>query len=435
MDLRGLLIEAVANNPLLDVNEESEVFTNGERAIGLAEGQNDSVTANVNVSSTISVHRLTRLSTPSLKDARDYAASQPDNIDYRIDLRLSLLKEFRTAQSQAIAEAVIDMLDERGYFVGNPSAIAMKCHCSVESVNATLDHIQLYFHNGIGARNAIEAVCLQLPETWRTLASDVLTNNLRDMKAGHYYKIAKEHGISEKRLFDLLAELKSIELVLPSLDENNATAYVYPDIIARVTHGCLEVTIPGREPPPLRMSNYLKLLNNRSISDEDRFFISKKAREAQDFLSALDARTTLLENFAHLLIQKECDFLTTETARPRPLRMDDVAEQLGVSTSTVSRLCKNKFIQTGRGLLPFGYFFKKSFVVVETPSGQQALQSDKISQLVESMIANEDPTKPLSDQQIAENISKTAGIVLARRTVAKYRSNAGIPNSTARRKQ
>lgn len=428
-DLRTILVDAVEANPLLELDESGIQLFSEEEAVGLVEGAVPIASEHDGFG-----RRTSHSASPTLDNLRDFAAVQVDSADYRIELRLLADQFLPSKKNRDIADAIIDMIDERGYFEGNLSAIAIKCNCTVDEVQTVLKLIQEHLRDGIGARDAIEAVCLQLDDPDdRALAWAMLSNSLDDLRMGRFAKIAKSYGTTKQRIVNLLSMLMELKAPSPSIERPDNTVYIHPDVIARTVDGQLIAQVTEAEAPLVHVSSYAKLLKGHSLTNEERTYIESHVRDASDFITALEARWTLMESFAQTLVSHERAFLTTANEAPTPLSMQSIADELGVSISTVSRLCKNKHILTDRGIFPFGYFFMKSFVSVKTSTGQQTMQSDSIAQLITSLIEVEDPASPLSDQQIADAINSEKGICLARRTVAKYRMSAGIPNSSFRR--
>ena len=174
---------------------------------------------------------------------------------------------------------------------------------------------------------------------------------------------------------------------------------------------------------------YLKLLETPELSPEDRTYLREKLQQARELMRALDLRQSTIMRIAEVIIRTQRDFLDRGVEHLKPLTMKQAGEMLDLHETTVSRAVAGKFVETPQGTFPFKYFFTAGF----TGEDGRELSNRAVMEKIRELIDQENPAKPLSDEQLAQQL-KAEGLAVARRTVAKYREQLNIPSSSLRRK-
>jgi len=352
--------------------------------------------------------------------------------DYLLD-QLSMLdvpEDVRRA-----AQAVIGSLDNDGLFVGKCSEIAALTGVTKEAAEQGLRVVQQLDPPGVGARNLTEALAIQMEYLGieEPLLVKVIENHLDDIAANHYRKVARALKVDE-------AEVRRVVEILRSLNPRPAGAfspgpspgYIVPDVAVR-RFSDEWVIIPNNEAiPTLKVSpRYRAMLRTGSQADDDtRRYLKDKIRSAESFIRNVDRRKDTVTRITQIILEVQDEFFEDGKGLLRPLRLEDVAVELGVHLSTVSRGVTGKYMATPYGLFELKHFFSGGY---RTTTGMD-VAATSIKQRLRELVREEDPTKPLSDQRLAELLSEE-GVTVARRTVAKYREELHIEPSWARRRR
>ena len=352
--------------------------------------------------------------------------------DYLLD-QLSMLdvpEDVRRA-----AQAVIGSLDNDGLFVGKCSEIAALTGVTKEAAEEGLRVVQQLDPPGVGARNLTEALAIQMEYLGieEPLLVKVIENHLDDIAANHYRKVARALKVDE-------AEVRRVVEILRSLNPRPAGAfspgpspgYIVPDVAVR-RFSDEWVIIPNNEAiPTLKVSpRYRAMLRTGSQADDDtRRYLKDKIRSAESFIRNVDRRKDTVTRITQIILEVQDEFFEDGKGLLRPLRLEDVAVELGVHLSTVSRGVTGKYMATPYGLFELKHFFSGGY---RTTTGMD-VAATSIKQRLRELVREEDPTKPLSDQRLAELLSEE-GVTVARRTVAKYREELHIEPSWARRRR
>ena len=200
--------------------------------------------------------------------------------------------------------------------------------------------------------------------------------------------------------------------------------YLYPDITIVKFKDYFEILLDGDSHFTANINSYYVEMMNQENTDEVNNYLNEKYRQAKWILQCISSRRGTLLNITKALTQRQQDFFEKGPGYLRPLKLSDVAEELGIHESTVSRGIRDKYIQCSWGIYPMSYFFSRGILSEETP--------DKIKSCIRKWIKNEDKQKPFSDQKIAD-LFKQQGIPISRRTVAKYRTQMGIRDAAGRK--
>jgi RNA polymerase sigma-54 factor len=285
---------------------------------------------------------------------------------------------------------------------------------------------------GVGARNLKECLLLQLTpgmpfyEELRVL----INQHLEDLENNRLPQISKKIGLSIEKIQEVWHELRKLK-PKPGADFNESTVpSVTPDVfVERNEQGKYEVRLEDGQLPSLYISPYYrKLLRDEGTNAETREYIKRKINSAQWLIESIEQRRSTLTRVSQAIVDHQTKFLDDGPEYIEPLKMQQIADKVGVHVTTVSRAVDDKWIQTPRGIFPL----KRFFVGGTTSADGEEVAWDRVRIKLQEIIDSEDKTKPLSDDAIVEELGKE-GITVARRTVTKYRKAMNIPSSRGRR--
>ena len=351
-----------------------------------------------------------------------FASKEVDLADHLLwQLRLSDTDE----EIKEIGEIVIGNVDENGYLRVTDEEIAQTADVGMEKVRAAVDLVQGFDPQGIAARSLQECLLLQLRalKLQGSLVEQIVRNNMTDVEKKRYPQIARQYAVS---LDTVMSAIKVIEGLEPKPGRNFANltpTYVVPDVTVVKTEDGYQIILNDEGLPRLRLNSFYKklFLSKNTLSKEEKQFIEEKLRSAVWLLKSLDQRNRTIYRVTESILSFQKDFFDTGVALLKPLNLRDVATSLGMHESTISRVTSNKFLSCSHGLLSFRFFFSSAL-----QSGSGSVSSTSVKDLIKNIVLEENNKKPLSDQRIVE-LLKTKKIVIARRTVAKYREELKIP--------
>ncbi len=285
---------------------------------------------------------------------------------------------------------------------------------------------------GVGARTLKECLLLQLQPgvPFYDELRKLIENHLEDLENNRLPQISKKTGMSIEKIQQVWHELRKLK-PKPGADFNETTApSVTPDVfVERNDEGQYQVRLEDGQLPSLYISPYYrKLLRDEKTTAETREYIKRKVNSAQWLIESIEQRRSTLTRVSQAIVDHQTKFLDDGPDHIEPLKMQQIADKVGVHVTTVSRAVDDKWIQTPRGIFPL----KRFFVGGTTAADGEEVAWDRVRIKLQEIIDNEDKTKPLSDDAIVEELGR-AGITVARRTVTKYRKAMNIPSSRGRR--
>jgi len=354
----------------------------------------------------------------------------------REHLLWQLEMEHFTPRQAVIGEAIIDSVNDDGYLSEDLEEISAGLDAepgfSLTEVEETLDKVQRLDPVGVGARSIGECLVLQLkqldPATpGVSLAIDIANVHLDLVANRNYGELRRSLRTSEEDLHDALALVKSCN-PKPGLAVSPAAAeYVIPDVFVRKIDDRWQVEISPTGVPRLSVNQqYARLLRGSG----DHAVLRSQLQEARWLIRSLEIRNETLMKVATCIVSRQTEFLEHGDESMKPMVLRDVAEEIGMHESTISRVTTNKYMHTPRGVFEFKYFFSSH---LSSADGEDQ-SSTSVRAKIRKLIGAENPAKPLSDSKIA-NILADEGISVARRTVAKYREAMNIASSSERRKR
>ncbi|MDR0422074.1 MAG: RNA polymerase factor sigma-54 [Proteiniphilum sp.] len=356
------------------------------------------------------------------------------------------------ARRQQIAEYIIGNLDENGYLLRDLHSISddLLLQQQIEVLPLQMEDVLYEIQDlepaGVGARSLKECLLLQLergePSPAATLAQEILTVCFDEFTRKHYDKIIRQMNISQDELREAVREITSLNPKPGNaLGDSLLTAMnsITPDFIAESANGEVTIQLNSSNVPSLQVNRtFSEMLkgyseNRESMSNEDKqaiLFMKQKVDAAKWFIDAVKQRQNTLRRTMEAIAGIQYDFFLTEDETAlKPMILKDVAEKTGFDISTVSRVSNSKYVQTNSGVYPLKYFFSEA---MQTSSGED-ISSREVKLILRESIENENPLKPLTDDQLT-GILNARGYVIARRTVAKYREQLNIPVARLRKK-
>jgi RNA polymerase sigma-54 factor len=339
-----------------------------------------------------------------------------------------------TGVDAAIAAVLIDAVDEGGYLRTDVAEVAERLGCAEDRVAAVLDRLQGFEPTGVFARGVAECLALQLKERDRyDPAMAALLDNLDLVAKRDMAGLRRLCGVDDEDLKDMLAELRALTPRPGAAFGGEPVSPVSPDVIVRESLGGLwHVELNSDVLPRVLVDQrYHARVSGGARSDADKTFVADCLASANWLVRSLDQRAKTILKVASEIVRQQDGFLAYGVEHLRPLNLKTVAEAIGMHESTVSRVTSNKYMATPRGVFEMKFFFTAA---IASSDGGAAHSAESVRHKIRQMIdAEQGADGVLSDDRIVE-ILKTAGIDIARRTVAKYREAMRIPSSVDRRR-
>lgn len=342
-----------------------------------------------------------------------------------------------------IAYCIIDSLDDNGFLDVEISEITLSVQHLLESMDydeeieddevlVVLKLIQRLDPIGIGSRNLAECLMVQLEslpvQTAYRNEAILLLKHYELLISNELAKLLKQTGLNTDQLKSAVSLLKTLK-AHPGLEfEDKDSDYQIPDVVVMKRNDHWQVQLNPDVMPKLRVNSFYANMIRRADQSDENQYLRNQMLEAKNFIKSVDERHKTLLKVASCIVEHQKAFLEIGAEGMKPLVLRDIAEEVELHESTVSRVTTNKYMLTPRGLFELKYFFSSH---VGTTSGGEA-SSTAIRAKIKKMIAEENVRKPLSDNAIA-NMLKEEGIDVARRTVAKYRESLHIPSSSERK--
>jgi RNA polymerase sigma-54 factor len=367
---------------------------------------------------------------PPIENTLSTAGSLSDHLLWQLSLQTDdeRLKE--------IGAAIIGNLDDDGYLVASVEEIAAMGEWPVADVERALQHVQTFDPIGVAARDLQECLWLQIRHLGLegTPTEKIVTEHLRLLQNHQVPEIARKLGISLDDLKEHVEIIRNLDPKPGSRFNPSQSQYVIPDVYVVKVEDQYVAALNEEGLPQLRISPvYRRLLDKTGAgggeqNDETRAYVKDKFRSALWLIKSVDQRQKTIHKVATSIINFQREFLDHGIEYLRPLVLRDVANDIGMHESTVSRVVNNKYMHTPQGVFELKYFFHSGI----SSSFGESVSSVTIKQRIRKIIENEDPRKPLSDSKIVSILQKE-GLMLARRTIAKYREELKIPTSNQRK--
>ncbi len=358
-----------------------------------------------------------------------------DSITEQQSLQQHLLEQLNFAtlspEQRKVTELLIGNISDDGYLLTPVEEISVSSGVPLDQLQTALELVQSFHPVGVGARNLQECLLLQLKRMGRadSVEARVVTDHLEDLGRKRYPEISRTTGLSVQEVQELANFIATLEPKPGRMFSTEQHQYVSADVVVQRVNGEYVVILNNEQIPHLRISNtYKELMADPKKFAEAKDYIRDKVRAGKFLIKSIHQRQQTIGNIAKVIVERQREFLDKGISHLKPLTMAQVAEVVGVHETTVSRAVANKYMQTPQGLFEMKFFFTPGFT---TDSGA-AMSNTSVKDEIDKLIEREDPSKPLSDQEIVA-ILKEKGIPIARRTVAKYRSELNILPSNLRK--
>lgn len=348
-----------------------------------------------------------------------------------------------------IAKFLIGSIDDSGYIrrpmldLMDDLAFTQNIYTDIKTIENVLNIVQQLDPPGVGARDLQECLLIQLQRKVQTpnteLAAAMIENAFEQFTKKHYQKLLKKFSITEIQLKDAIIEIERLNPKPGSSFSNNLRSieHVIPDFTIKIIDGELELSLNGRNAPELHVSkSYNEMLLGYKVSKEKSkaqkeavLFIKQKLDAAKWFIDAIRQRQqTLLLTMSAIMHYQKDYFLSGDEEQLRPMILKDIADEVDMDVSTISRVANSKYVDTPYGTKLIKEFFSESM----TNDQGEEVSTREIKSILKTVISEEDKKKPLTDEKLAK-ILKEKGYPIARRTVAKYREQLDLPVARLRK--
>ncbi len=345
-----------------------------------------------------------------------------------------------TLHERHIATALIDSIDEGGYLTTELSEIQQGLPpngdepTELDEIEAVLHRIQHFDPIGIGARNLSECLLIQLqlyPEDTPHLeqARALAEHHLEHLAKHELPLIKRNLKVDDDTLADIVTMIQLLNPRPGSQIETTRTEYIIPDIYVSKSEGEWQLQLNSEFAPKLTIAEHYAQLITRGKNTEENNYLKTNLQEARFFLKSLESRNDTLLKVSAAIIQRQSKFLEEGEEAMQPLVLHEIADEVDMHESTISRVTTRKYLHTPRGIFELKYFFS-SHVGTDDGAGCSATA---IRSMIKTLIEAENVKKPLSDNKITDML-QAQGIQVARRTVAKYREALNIPSSSERKR-
>ncbi len=374
---------------------------------------------------------------PSRHSAEDEEKRQFmfDSLVAGTSLQESLMEQVRMSElnedQRKVAEIVIGSIDDYGYLKTSVEELSFSTNVPAEQITQVLKVIQTFHPAGVGARDLRECLMLQLQRQGKekTIEYQIINEHMEALGKRRLPEIARGLGYTVAEIQEAVARIGLLEprpgrAFLPDNDQ-----FILPEVFVNKSGDDFTVSTNNEQVPHLRISNtYKDLMAQADSSPEVREYIREKIRAGKFLIKSLHQRQQTILNIAKEIVKRQREFMEKGVAFLKPLTMVQVAEVVGVHETTVSRAVSGKYMQTPQGIFEMKYFFTSG---IQTANGE-GMSNTSVKDMIAEIFKKEEPAKPLSDQEVVKMLGDK-GIVIARRTVAKYRSELNILPSNLRK--
>lgn len=362
-------------------------------------------------------------------DFENMIRSTSNLYDYLIDE----LKYFKlTFEEKRICKYIIDSLDEDGYLRINDKEIYDALRVDASLFRRCLNIVQQLDPPGIGARNISECLILQLERRGisNNIVENIIMNDLELIGRNKLKDIAKKYKISIEKCKEAIEIIRHLDPKPGRACSNDKCVYVQPDVIVDRIDGKYIVHTNEKDVYNIKINDfYRNMMTDKDSDKEAKEFIKERLNSAATLIKNIESRKSTILRIAEAIIDEQQEFIQKGEKYIKPMKMKDIADKLEIHESTVSRGVNGKYMLTPFGLYEFKFFFNAA---LETDNSSEGASSAGIKRDIKDIIDGENKKKPLSDDAISKML-KEKGVSVARRTVAKYREELGIPSSSRRK--
>ena len=371
------------------------------------------------------------------KEAQDKRQFVFDSIPVQETLQQNLIGQLNqrllSASDRKAAELIIGNIDDNGFLQSTPEEMALNSGIPKEDFEKMLVLIQSFYPSGVGARDLRECLLIQLARGGkeRSLEYKIVSEHMEDLGKRRFPEMARRVGISVE---DVQKAADNIARLNPRPGQVFAAApqnYVLPDVMVEKVDGEYQVSSNNEQIPHLRISNLYKdiIASGNTQTSDVKDYVRDKIRSGKFLIRSIHQRQQTILNIAWQIVSRQRDFLEHGPSHLKPMTMGNVADAVGLHETTVSRAVSGKYMATPQGVFEMKYFFTSGY---QTATGE-SLSNTSVKEAILDLVKHENGSAPLSDHEIVEILGER-GIPIARRTVAKYRTELNILPSHMRRK-
>ncbi|MFL8797447.1 RNA polymerase factor sigma-54 [Clostridioides difficile] len=414
LELEEEIKREAENNPLVEVEKSGEI--NWEEYIKDMDRSRrlDRTEISYNPDNEVNLENLVK-----------YSSNLYEDLKFQISLYKLTDKELE------VCEYIIDSLDEDGYLRTEEKVIVDTLKIDEELFEKCLISVQQLEPSGVGARSLSECLMIQMASLgiYNEILEEIVTKDLNLIANNKYKEISKKYNMSLQECVELINIIKTLDPKPGRTCSVEKSVYIQPDVTVEKIDDEFIVYLNEKDSYQIRINSYYKDILKNSQSDESaKEFIKERLNSATGLMKNIESRKTTVLKIAEEIVKAQDEFLRKGTKYIKPLKMKDIAEKLEFHESTISRGVNGKYMLTPFGVYEFRYFFSSA---IETENNEMA-SSTSIKKIIKETIKDENKKKPLSDDHISK-LLKEKGINVARRTVAKYREELGIPSSSKRK--
>jgi len=449
MELQALVNQELEQNPVLEENPELELAQkepDGE--FDAEEYPQDPAAPDAEWESQI--ERLTQLdqewkdyfsetALPSIRHSKDDEERRQhmfDSLTTSTSLQEELRDQVRLSDLDAshydLADMLIGNIDEGGFLKASTNELIFSTNAPKETIERVVELIQSFDPPGVGARDLRECLMLQLERIGKqqSLEYRILDRCFSLLGKRKFPDIARDLGQSLDAVVQAAKRISHLNPRPGGAFRGDTETYVTPEVfITRAEDGEYQISVNNDHIPRIRISNtYKDLLSTSSSATDLKEYIREKIRSGKFLIKSIDQRQQTITKIAHEILRRQRDFFDHGITHLKPMTMMQVAEQVGVHETTVSRAVSGKYLECPQGLFELKFFFTSG---IQTASGED-VSNASVKDLINDMVRDENPSKPLSDDQIVKLLMGKE-IKIARRTVAKYRGELNILPSHLRK--
>src|SRR5438876_6394308 len=370
---------------------------------------------------------------PEAKDKRQFFF---DSIAVQETLQQHLITQLNqtvlNANDRKAAELIIGNIDDNGFLQSTPEEMALNSGIAKEDFEKMLALIQSFYPPGVGARDLRDCLLIQLQREGKesSLEYKIISDYMEDLGKRRFPEIARRMNMNVEEVQKCANNIAQLN---PRPGQTFAAApqnYVLPDVTVEKVDGDYQIILNNEQIPHLRISNiYKDIIAQGNNGSEVKDYIRDKIRSGKFLIRSIHQRQQTISNIAQQIVSRQRDFLEHGSSQLKPMTMKEIADAVGVHETTVSRAVSGKYMATPQGIFEMKYFFTPGY---QTATGE-SMSNTSVKETILDLIKNEDGHSPLSDQEIVQILCQR-GVPVARRTVAKYRTELNILPSNMRRK-
>ena len=358
-----------------------------------------------------------------------------DSLPQKESLQEHLINQLRMTElsdkDRQVAELLIGSINNDGYLSGSIEELAASANCDPAHLHDLLGIVQDFHPIGVGARDLRECLLLQIERLGKldTISAAIIRDHLDALAARKIPDIAKALKVTSEEVEKAISMISTLDPKPGRLYSDDTSSYILCEVVVQKVDGHYQVVLNDEQLPHVRISrHYRDMLSSEDVKADVKSYIRERIRSGAFLIKSIHQRQRTIYRIASEIVSRQTEFLDKGVSHLRPMTMAEVAGVVSVHETTVSRAVSGKYMRTPIGVYEMKYFFTPG---IKTESGV-ALSNKTVKDMVASMVAREDPSEPLSDQEIMDRLQKQ-GLHIARRTIAKYRLVLHIPPSHMRK--